>query len=770
MSISFLFKHQASRYLFAGMWNTLVASLLFSGLWFLLNHHLPSLAIVAFAHFFATTNSFFVQRIWVFKSKEPRLLIQYGKFQLSYLSLFFIGSTFIEGLSSQGLHPIAAQLIGTVVLAVCGYIFGKSFTFKEGSMDIRSFFLRIKNLLVVHQFAFIFFILSLVFFEGFLAFPFYVNPDHVGHDFALTATHLLEGKFWIDSNGLMKGLFNPPWFTASWCAGAAFYADPQAAFYSPLQWFAFFFDPFVATHLSALLFVSLGYWGCYILARSILKWDTPASVVFAILAMINSFMPLRSAVGEAGFHAFYLWPFFITALSLNSFTHTFKAHFWPTISISVILTAWIQFGFGGLLIPGLLACAAFCFVLVLLGRASLKGGLLRLTLGSILAAGLNGSRLYENTSLLAQFPRNFYDLPGFSSVGDTLTAIGMSLFSPSEWTYTHVVPKMTHLTFTPYPHEWNYDFGLGSLVLIALGFVGATMLLWQSFSKKLPLFNGKSLSLIQTLSVLGLILVLSLPFILLLDLGSLRLLIKQIPILNSAAWPMRWILVYVPLMQLLIAASSIVIFRFLPKASKGFLLTAMFTLLWLGPITQPLGYYMGAEYQGYNPQMARETFTKSLASPAPKITRVEMPTDGQLYGNRNDVMMQGASQGACYNPIYGYRLESLPQKNRLGAGGNVLDFDNQYQTRIRNPACLIHPNENQCQPGDGFNVKDKQAIQNVKLFLDRKPIEWKRPTKGIMLSYVSQGIFWLLFSLCFMRIWQLFIYSLRQSDDDSVSK
>ena len=86
-----------------------------------------------------------------------------------------------------------------------------------------------------HQAAILVCIGSLLVFEDVWGARFYSSLTHVGHDFSGSALSLLEGKFWIDSNGLLTGLLNPPWFTPAWCSGSAFYADPQSLFYSPIS-------------------------------------------------------------------------------------------------------------------------------------------------------------------------------------------------------------------------------------------------------------------------------------------------------------------------------------------------------------------------------------------------------------------------------------------------------------------------------------------------------------------------------------------------------
>jgi hypothetical protein len=80
-----------------------------------------------------------------------------------------------------------------------------------------------------------------------------------------------------------------------------------------------------------------------------------------------------------------------------------------------------------------------------------------------------------------------------------------------------------------------------------------------------------------------------------------------------------------------------------------------------------------------------------------------------LLLERNDLLVQGASQLACYNPLFGYRLESFPL--RTLHPGLVLD-ETDGRLNLKNPACYVYPEENQCQPGDHFTVAQReQAVR-----------------------------------------------------------
>ena len=91
------------------------------------------------------------------------------------------------------------------------------------------------------------------------------------------------------------------------------------------------------------------------------------------------------------------------------------------------------------------------------------------------------------------------------------------------------------------------------------------------------------------------------------------------------------------------------------------------------------------------------------------------PSRGQ-----NDMMVTGLSQIACYNAIFGYRLEGLP----LGDlhPGPALEATSGY-LNIKNPSCYVFPKENNCQPGDHFKVEERADAEK---FLQYKPFPFKK--------------------------------------------
>ena len=597
---------------------------------------------------------------------------------------------------------------------------------------------------------------SMLVFHRFISRPFYSSLDHVGHDFAGSAVGLLEGRFWLQVNGLVDGLLNPPWFTPAWCAGAAYFADPQASFYSPVQWLALVLDPFQAAEYSALLFAAAAFWGGYLLARKVLGWQAAFATVFAVLGMANAFMPMRSAVGETPYQPLYLWTWLVLALCWPTKTTAI----WrvrilgPVLGCALALTAWLHFGFAGMMVPAFLGAMLLCLVLALVGKVPLVLLLARAILGGVLAILLNGSKLFEAASLMRNFPRDFYSMPGFASAQDALVASVMALLFPSQWTGFFSARRLSGVQFSVFPHEWALEFGLGALVVALVA--GTVVLLRRSRDRS-------EFSVTQTMPIVypsgiermflwcGVLALMALPVLLLWNQGTLRDVLKQIPILNSATWPMRWIVIYLPLTQWLLAWPVQQALAHLPQQRRAWpYAMAAAGSIWLGQALAPVDYYLDPQIQAYDPKPALQAHTQSLQSGPISIDRIELSSERGLA--RNDLMFEGASQAQCYNPLYGYRLESFPQKERMRPGP-ALAPDNSGQSLILNPACLVHPTENACKPGDGFRLEDPVQRKAAENFMARRPFEWQRPWIGKVLSWTSQGLFWLI--LLLLSIWLL---------------
>jgi hypothetical protein len=172
---------------------------------------------------------------------------------------------------------------------------------------------------------------------------------------------------------------------------------------------------------------------------------------------------------------------------------------------------------------------------------------------------------------------------------------------------------------------------------------------------------------------------------------------------------MRWFVVYVPLVAVL---GGLAVDRIMPDEQRRWFLTslaALGVLIVLGATDR--GFYKG---QSYDPQPVIEAFEAVKKNPEalPKVRFIGAFVDSrgrlELTLDRQDLMIRGVSQLACYIPIFGYRLEHFPA--RTLRPGSIFAIDGEG-FNMKNPACFVFPKENHCKVGDHFPVSRRSDLE-----------------------------------------------------------
>lgn len=560
------------------------------------------------------------------------------------------------------------------------------------------------------------------------------NLGLLGHDFSYTHPILLDGAFWFWQNGLLS----IPWFTPSFCGGQPFFADTITLYYSLIQWLAFFVPPTTASHIALLLSCSMGYWAFFFLIKDVFRLSIGAAIAAGALAMLNGLTPHRFLVGEVGFQAFLLSAFVSHALlSFDEWSPWKKWRVGNSFWAGLALAYMFQSGLSSLMIPvGLGVVAVAC-----LARIAQKGVPFKIFLGRGIFAGafagaICSAKILAGLTFMSHFPRESYLLPGFPNWTDAISFPLLSLIFDSQTVSTWANLKLANVQWGVLPHEWAYQFGWTYLGLILIGLCCLRLPRLGSATAQ-PRLEGNASKRAPYIVIL--ILMLLIPSALLWLNPQWNALLKTLPIIKTTSFPFRWIIIWIPVACIAGAMAWQAAENATKNATLRIVGLAIFCLSMLiesGLTSRE--YYKDPSMQGYDPKWVNQAWVNGKKGKIPPITGlVEMERDAYgrwpLPQNRNDYMVIGESYIRCYNPAYGYHLETLPV-GRLRAGHLALDGQNGF-LNLKKPACLIWPEENGCAAiGEEYKIQEKEQAQ---LFLQRRPIDFEVSTGQRIANWIN---------------------------------
>ena len=511
----------------------------------------------------------------------------------------------------------------------------------------------------------------------------------MGHDYTLAIPGLIDGYIWY----LKNGFISPPWFSPSFNAGQPFFADPQSIFYSIPQFLVFFIEPIKAIYISILLFAVAGFSGMYFFTRTQLSVDRWRSLICATIFLFNGFYVHRMIVGHFGYQAFMLVPILAMALLRQlSDRITLRQDVLAGSIAGVILGYCFQAGLTTLIIPATMGVAALILLKLVMEQKAISVALyIRLLFAIVVAIGLSASKLVAGLSLMQHFTRDFYPLPGISSISGVLLAVFQMLFYSSEHAYQTLTPLWSNMQWAAQPHE--LAFGLTPLVFLVLVF-------WPVFNREALRFKSISTPNIRLpLTFLGLILII--PVVMLYYSPEWNSILKKTPLISSTTSPWRWMIIVIPILSLLggLAVGAKGRYRYI----SGMVLLAGIPLL---NSLEDRSFYDSQN----TPNEEMVAFFKDVKAGkiSPSIQQIADPqTVFGMYPNA--LFALGLSPIACYNPLFGYRLEKL-NFSKLQPGSYLIEKDGYYN--FRNPACLVFPKENNCKIWDNFSTNQKKELES----------------------------------------------------------
>ncbi len=544
----------------------------------------------------------------------------------------------------------------------------------------------------------------------------------MGHDYGLGLPALLDGYFWFHANGLLE----IPWFTPSFCGGSLTYANINNGYYSTLQFLAFVVDPVTAVRLNFIFYAGMGMLGFYVLLRSGFQFGRTFSFLGASIFLFNGFFSHRMIIGHLGFCFFMLIPF-VAFFFLRPICQQGKSRTWQLIfdmiAGGLLFSAMIQGGFSSMMMPAIIS------ILILGLTHNLAYGRHRDFWIRFIGGGFFGvlfclSKLVTIYYLMTNFPRSDYLLPGAKTFLHAAWLAVKSLFiSPSVDLLR--TEALTNMQWALDRHEWEYDVTLVPLILLLYG-------LW-GFLKRCK--KGEiSLHMNHWTRILQgglLIILLAIPVAVNTYSPGWNEILKHVPLIKNSSSLIRWFIIYIPLTILL---SVLVIEKsgLTQKTRLIITLLGISAVILLNTFTDRNFY----NSQSYDPDEVVSAFYRIQSnSLRPEIKTIGVYRDEK--GNiltpafRNNALIHGASQLFCYEPMFGYRLENFPIK-ALHPGPVLMEENGAFN--IKNPACYVWPEENDCVPGDHFTSAQKDAAED---FINYRPYEFKTPLFQKLANWIN---------------------------------
>jgi hypothetical protein len=560
--------------------------------------------------------------------------------------------------------------------------------------------------------------------------PFLPNSNGtLGHDYGLHFPNLLTGYYWFIQNGA----WSLPWFSPSQCGGFPYFPDPNVAYLSIPQLLVVLVPPMRAVQITFALFALAGLLGSYLLMRAGFRSSRTAAVVAAGFFLFNGFFAYRMLIGHLTFHAFMLVPLMIAALLSATTDHRVsRAGFVARACITALCLAYMfQSGMVHGIPPVLIAAAVVILIHALCFGWQWQPWLLLGTAG-LLSLLLCAGKLTAELALLSNFPRDLYPLPGIPGLLSEIRVVVQALFVAPPPDASRLV---TNSPWSFDRHEWEVGVSLGPPLLVAMAVLfsriaiksegGTTLLSYVVWRHGLA-FPGQ----FRVLMVAAISILLAVPLLLNWYEPAWNGLLKSLPFLGNSSSLLRFFSSYIPVV---VVVACLAFDRLLPRQSAPRALRLSLAAIALGVmvvqnVATDRDYYANQSYRigPIDAEYARVRATGRV----PMIEKVGDRVDQALAPN--DAMIEGISQRACYQPLFGYRLERFPTEPLQA--GPVLSLVGDRFINLKNPACYLFAAENGCRPGDHFRIdRVKDAVE----FLSYRPFAFEQPYWQIVATWVS---------------------------------
>jgi hypothetical protein len=566
----------------------------------------------------------------------------------------------------------------------------------------------------------------------------------LGYDYGYYLPPMLAGFFWQSNNGVLS----PPELLPSFCGGVPFLFNPNSIFYSLPQWLMTRMPP-VASLLTAWLILGLGGGlGMYGLLRRVFATSSAAALLGATIFLLNGFFTFRMVIGHPAFQGVMLLPAIALALfpavpsaggsapgpatpaaagsrSVRGTRRTLRILLRAVLG-GILLAAIVYSGGVYVVLPAVLTFLFMALMLAYLGRWDSDTAVIAAS-ACLLAVALSAYKLFPEIAFAAHVTRPV-TLRMTPNLAGLIGGAATSLFVPQ--ILSHLDPQSLVVDRA----ELEYGVGIVPLLVLLAGLVVAfrrhdlrPARLWGVPG---PAGNRRRLIL------LGAFVLLIVPILVNWDALGLRWLMLHLPIVRAMSVMLRFWTVYIFVLCLSTALLLDCLVRRDPVSrdwARTMWAAAAIALTIAQCGATDVSYYAD---QPYDPAPITASYQKVRAGGAvPPITRVADPwlVDGRLvrtYTARNDALVEGVSDVPCYEPMFGYKLQIF-RMGRL-ASGPVLEAKDG-RLNLKNPACYVFPDANDCQPGDEFTVAQTEAAA---AFASYRPFAYVWP----LWEYIAAGV------------------------------
>ena len=560
----------------------------------------------------------------------------------------------------------------------------------------------------------------------------------LGHDYRYVMMRLLAGYYWFETNGL----WSLPYFTPAYCAGDVFFTDPQNAYFSLPQFLTFIINPLAAIKWTVFAFSIIGFAGFYLLLKRVFKLSIAISFLGASLFFLNDYFVYRMIIGHYGYHVFMVLPWVVLLLFWQR-NGGLKEHLISSALAAAVFAYVFYAGGVHLLIPMFLAIIVILIIAKLFG-IELGKIYLRLGLFVVMVLLLSAAKLSMALATFSNFPRDFYPLIGIDTfIYAVWLPIKSLFFSASDFEYTKA---FIHSRFDIDKHGFEWGVSIMPLLIIITG------LLLKFSAIKSRFLQHKTLSVI----FIGLLLI---PIFVNYYTPEWSAFLKQIPIIKSSYTLFGWYNIYVPVV-ILLAVLLLSKWQFSGKQQWLIVVACLLVALIQKNIVDNF-YYHKQKYK------ADEIIANHQAIKAGKTSIIPINyisnqiqldyKQGQIIDDETQ-MTYGVSKKDCNEPLFGYRLEVFPHKEKLKIG-EVKQLNNG-EYNFKNPACYTFPEANNCKAGDHFLASQEQQLDN---FLHYKPYQFNLPNYQKALNWLTLSLWFLIFVLV---IWLLGLKKIRGHKKD----